>query len=73
MNKQLHFSLKSGFLTFIKSNLLLVLVFLVFIVNMDELRYVFIIIFLLVAESFIVVLSFVACFKKKIRKKVKVK
>lgn len=69
MDKQKRFSLKSGFLTFIKSNIILMFFFLIFMVNGNEWRYDginFVILFLFIAESFLVILSLLACFNTQV-------
>ncbi|MEW9675103.1 hypothetical protein ABRT01_02775 [Lentibacillus sp. L22] len=74
MDKQKRFSLKSGFLAFIKSNIILMFFFLIFMLNSNEWRYDginFVILFLFGAESFIVLLSSLACFNTQIEKDLK--
>ncbi|MEW9675101.1 hypothetical protein ABRT01_02765 [Lentibacillus sp. L22] len=67
MNKQKYFSFKHGFLAFVKSNILLILILLVLVINKSEWRYDdgfgYVMMYLVFAEIFIVVLSFLACIK----------
>ncbi|MEN1967808.1 hypothetical protein WMZ97_06960 [Lentibacillus sp. N15] len=67
MSKQKYFSFKHGFFAFIKSNMLLILIILVLVINKSEWRYDdglgYVMMYLVFAEIFIVFLSFLACIK----------
>ncbi|MEN1967812.1 hypothetical protein WMZ97_06980 [Lentibacillus sp. N15] len=74
MNKQKYFSFKHGLFAFLKSNILLILVLLILVINKSEWRYdgsSYVLIFLVFAEIFIAVLSFLACIKPYVGKDLK--